>query len=199
MSSGKQTRNEREGDAPRKPLFNERQVLVIWGILLLAGWTLILNKNQWGLSPFFISPGAVFMCIAWVGVLGATYFLWRSGMTAASESDVDEEAYWRPVGKRTELESEKKTLLKAIKEIEFDHNLGKMSDADAKMLTQVYRQRAIAVIKAIDELGDEDAASASLRDKIDRDVKARLEVATATKKKKKKKKKAKASKSEAAS
>ena len=189
MSSGKQTSDTGDEQAPRKTLFTTRQLLLLWAVVVLAGWILIFNKNQWGLSPFFISTGTVFMCVGWFAVTLVARFLWRAGMTLASDEDLED--YFRPLGRRHELEVEKATMLKAIKEIEFDHSLGKTTEEDAAELTQVYRARAIAVIKAIDALDDDDAAAVTVRDKIDRDVKARIELANASAKKTTKKKKKK--------
>lgn len=195
MSSGKQTSKPNK-DERRGPLFTPRQQLVIFFIVLLAGWLLILNKNQWYVQvgggsylDVFVSPAAIFMCIGWLAFLLSALFLWRAGMSAANEGEDDEEDFWQPIGRRHELEVEKTTLLKAIKEIEFDHNLGKMSDADANDLTAVYRSRAIAVIKALDELDGGNASEATLRERIEKDLRARLEVDKATARAKKKKSK----------
>lgn len=192
MSSAKQTKKPAgKGKQPQRPLLSPLHLGIVGGVVLLAGWILILSKHHVSVAPLYVTPSAIFMCIGWLGVLMTAYFLWRSGMTAASEGDIDEESYWRPVGRRHELEVEKQTLLKAIKEIEFDRELGKMTDADARSLTQVYRQRAIAVIKALDELEQQEEKAATVRDKIEQDVKARLEVERAAAKARKKKKKAK--------
>jgi hypothetical protein len=49
-----------------------------------------------------------------------------------------------------ELEREKQLVLKAIREIEHDHQMRKISDADHKELTQRYRARALRLINQID-------------------------------------------------
>ena len=49
-----------------------------------------------------------------------------------------------------ELEREKGLVLKAIREIEHDHQMRKISDADHKELTQRYRGRALRLINQID-------------------------------------------------
>ena len=202
MSSARQTKKTSDSTGKSgKPLFSPLHVRLLGVLVLLAGWALIIHKHQSSLRPLYVSPSAIFMCIGWVGLLITAYFLWRSGMSAASEGDIDEESYWRPVGRRRALEVEKRNLLKAIKEIEFDRELGKMSDADAKSLSQVYRKRAINVIKALDELQDEQDKGATVRDKIDKDIKARLEIdrAAAKARRKKKNKKKKGARSEATS
>jgi hypothetical protein len=72
-------------------------------------------------------------------------------------------------------------LLKAIKEAEFDHEMGKLSKADADELVTMYRGRAIEVIKELDVMGEETAGEAGngkgdVRARIAKEVKARLEV-----------------------
>src|SRR4029453_8095940 len=49
-----------------------------------------------------------------------------------------------------ELEREKQLVLKAIREIEHDFQMRKISDADHKELTQRYRTRALRLISQID-------------------------------------------------
>ncbi len=72
----------------------------------------------------------------------------------------------------------KKSLLKAIKEIEFDREMRKMSDKDADELTRHYRMRAIEVIKRLETQGDASSVDAE----IDREVRARLKVDALAKK-----------------
>jgi hypothetical protein len=113
------------------------------------------------------------LSLGWLAVVAAVYTLFRTG-TSASEDDTDTVIWWRPTGKRDELDREKKSLLKAIKEIEFDREMGKISEADARDLIRSYRMHAIEVIKAIDEL--DAGGRGSVRDEIEREVRARLAV-----------------------
>lgn len=53
-------------------------------------------------------------------------------------------------GKR-ELMREKESLLAAIRELRFEHDLGKLSDADLAQLEQGYRGRAREVLRELDE------------------------------------------------
>ncbi len=52
-----------------------------------------------------------------------------------------------------ELADEKSKLLVALKEIEFDHHTGKLSDEDFQKLDGEYRARALDVLRRIDEFG----------------------------------------------
>jgi colicin import membrane protein len=169
------------------------QILWALGLLLLVGgWLSVLHVYRW----HFTAP-VFFLCAGWGALLLSARFLVRTAVAAAEDTgDADEESFWKPVGRREELLIEKRSLLKAIKEIEFDHEMGKMSEADAAELTRFYRHRAIEIIKAL-EAENDGAGGVSVREQIEREVKARLAVsgpgAKATKKKKGGKKKNEAS------
>jgi hypothetical protein len=49
-----------------------------------------------------------------------------------------------------ELAEERDRALAALKELEFDHRTGKLSDADYRELVGAYRRRAAAVLQALD-------------------------------------------------
>jgi hypothetical protein len=105
-----------------------------------------------------------------------TYNLWRTGVAAVAINEEDDgDASWgKPVGEREELEKEKRTLLKAIKEAEFDHAMGKLSKRDVDEMIATYRARAIEVIKEIERLDAGEAGT--VKERIEREVKARLEL-----------------------
>jgi molybdenum-dependent DNA-binding transcriptional regulator ModE len=56
--------------------------------------------------------------------------------------------------KLAELREDKRRLLRAIKELEFDHAMGKLSDEDFREIGDRYRLRAIEVLRLLDEGGD---------------------------------------------
>lgn len=147
------------------------------------GWFFILRTVRW-----HVTPSAVMLMICWVAIVTVGYFGIRMALSAAT---ADDRAWFAARGHRDELEREKRSLLKAIKEIEFDRETGKLSAADAASLTAVYRARAIEVIKAIEA----DAGTAvSVREQILAEARARAAVDNKVKQAKKKKaKKAEAS------
>jgi hypothetical protein len=136
------------------------------GVLLL-GWLFILWHNK-----FHITVPVVIIGLGYLAVVATVSNLWRIGASAVAPEDESREAWTRPIGPRDELEKEKKTLLKAIKEAEFDLAMGKLSKADADELDRVYRARAIEVIKELDRLDVGHAAGA--REAIKREVQARI-------------------------
>jgi hypothetical protein len=139
--------------------------------VLLVGWVFIVVQND-----FYITPPVVFVCLGYLAAVVAVYTLFRTGATAvaANEEDDGELSFDRPVGPYAELEREKRTLLKAIKEAEFDHQMGKLSKADADAMIAIYRARAIEVIKELDIKDSTSGTAGSVRDQILREVKARI-------------------------
>jgi hypothetical protein len=70
--------------------------------------------------------------------------------------------------RKKELEREKASLLKALKELEFDHEMGKVSDVDFREIGGQYRARAMRVLRQLDEQG------ADYKSLVERELKARL-------------------------
>lgn len=50
----------------------------------------------------------------------------------------------------SDLQDRKETIYAAIKDIEFDHEMGKLSDEDFQDLRQQYKKEAMALLKKID-------------------------------------------------
>lgn len=152
----------------------------VTGATLLFGWIFILVQNK-----FHVDPPVVMVMLAYLAVVLTITSLWRVG--AAAVAPVTTEDTWgRPLGERGELEKEKRTLLKSIKEAEFDLAMGKLSKVDAEHLIQMYRARAIEVIKELDRL--EAGTAETPRDAIKREIAARLAVEQKAAEGKKKKK-----------
>jgi hypothetical protein len=144
---------------------------------LLIGWVFIAWQNH-----FHITAPLVFVCLGYLAVVATVYNLWRTGAAAVAGSEDEGDSTWaKPAGALGELEREKRTLLKAIKEAEFDHQMGKLSQRDVDDMIRTYRARAIEVIKEIDRLGH--GAAGSTREQIMREVRARLELEAKSQKK----------------
>ena len=154
--------------------------------VLVVGWVFIAWQNR-----FHFTAPMVFVELGYLAAVATVYNLWRTGAAAVAPEDALD-AWAPPIGVRGELEKEKRTLLKAIKEAEFDRDMGKLSKADADAMIGMYRGKAIEVIKQIEKLdgtGQTDpygriTEKESVRDKIAREVKARLELEAGKKKKK---------------
>ncbi len=136
---------------------------------VLIGWLFILGQNK-----FHPTAPVLFVCLGFLAVTTTVLNLWRTGAAAAAP-DIEGGDWERPLGAAAHLEKEKRTLLKAIKEAEFDLAMGKLSQADCDGLIRDYRSRAIAVIKELDRLEQTaNPGELSTREQIAREVKARL-------------------------
>ena len=139
------------------------------------GWFYILRIARW-----HVTASTVLLMLCWIAIVATGYWAIRMALAASAEGD---EGWFTVRGRRDELEREKRSLLKAIKDIEFDHETGKLTAADAAALTASYRARAIEVIKAIEAeagagatLPDDNRAGGSLRERILAEARARRAV-----------------------
>lgn len=100
------------------------------------------------LSSFFISIAALALLLAW-------WKLWKAIRTLAVPplSDVPDATPIQLSSDRARkaLELEKDRLLLSIKDIEYEHALGKLSDADFEELNTNYRNRAKRLIQSLDD------------------------------------------------
>ena len=152
-----------------------RTEVIAAGSLVVAGWILVLAINRW-----HVGAPQVFLCLGWLSIVSAGRLLWISAMRAGNELEgAPEDPEPLDTSRSGELEREKKALLKAIKEVEFDRELGKMSDQDADEIVRVYRARAIEIIKLLDggAAALEIQAGEPIDQVIDREVRARLALA----------------------
>jgi hypothetical protein len=153
-------------------------ILATAGVALVSGWAFILWHHH-----FHFTASAGVLMLGWTAVLSAVYFLWRT----ADNTDLDDQTdWWRATGRIEELVREKRSLLKAIKETELDRDTGKLSSTDADDILGRYRKKAIEVIKQID-LVEGGMGAGSIRERIEREVRARNEIEKARDDKKHKK------------
>jgi zinc-ribbon domain len=112
----------------------------------------------------------VFICLA-IGTAGVAAFAFHRMLWPLVS--VDETGAPEMVGGRTRaaLEREKTLVLKAIKELEFDRAMGKVSEADWRDMTSRLRGRALRLIRQLDE------GSAAYRELIERELNARRQAA----------------------
>jgi hypothetical protein len=122
------------------------RLLVVGALLAVAGFTLA-SLLVYRFRP---TAGTVFLAFGWVSLLGTGYLLVRAvaafdlhagGVGAAGLS----------VTRRVELEREKKLLVKAIKEVEFDRDSGKLDGGEAAGAIARYRARAVEILRQLDE------------------------------------------------
>lgn len=159
-----------------RSLLGLRPGLPYLGGLALAGLVMVLYYQHWR-----IAASTIFLTLAWCAILVSGYYLWIAGLFVAASGDEDGDDHEGFDLFRThaqDLELEKSSLLKAIKEVEFDNMMGKMSDRDASELSQLYKRRAVEILKELDE-DQADNETLTIADRIERDVRARAQVSSA--------------------
>jgi hypothetical protein len=161
-----QLTSRRGGEAPADPVAAggpaRRRVpgwlLTLASTGLTIGYGVVFEKMPFG--PPLVMLGLGGMTLALSGMA-----LWRviDPLTRADLGARDPRAPQR----LRELEREKQLVLKAIKEIELDHQMRKIADADYRDMIARYRTRAMRLISEI-EAGD------NFRELIERELKDRL-------------------------
>ncbi|MBZ5710814.1 hypothetical protein [Nannocystis pusilla] len=146
MTDATQSKDARAAAGPRRP----RTALLTAG-LAASAFVLVLVATR-AAGPVDEATIALAVCgAALVYALRRMYAVVRALARPDSLAQVG-----RGVGhfSQSELREEKRRLLRAIKELEFDHGMGKLSSADFEAVIGTYRVRAIEVMRALDGGGD---------------------------------------------
>lgn len=94
---------------------------------------------------------SAFIVLSIGGLLFAVSFVWaslRSLFGGSTESHVSESTAMRS---RHELLDEKEAAIKSLKDLEFEHEVGKLSDDDFQKLEAETRVRAKRILKQLDD------------------------------------------------
>lgn len=151
------------------------RLLLLGALLVGSGGALVVFTITIGQGRL-TGPG-VFLAGS-VGTLGVVaYLLVRTAQAlvetgALAEAREEKAATGR---RRKELEREYNTLKRAIKELELDYSMGKISEQDYSEIRTRYRERAVRVLRQLDQ-------GESYRAQIDRDLQVRLKAKGITKK-----------------
>lgn len=112
-----------------------------------AGVVYVFYVHHWNLRA-----STVFASLAWLSLIAALCAGWYMGIS-------DHVPGRRTMTNRTALEAEKRTILRALKELEFDHGLGKTSTDDYAQLAAPYRARMMEIYRGLDALSDPSMSS----------------------------------------
>jgi hypothetical protein len=143
--------------------------------LLLWGGALVLSLGS--LLAFTITIGhgrvtgpGVFLAAAVFAMGVASYFVFQAARVLVQTGADAEQRELQAAGgrRRKELEREYYTLKRAIKELELDYAMGKVSEQDYTEVRTRYRERAVRILRQLDQ-------GESYRSQIDRDLQARRE------------------------
>lgn len=94
-----------------------------------------------------------FLVLATLALGWVVWLAFRAAQALVKDAPVAEAGAVVTGKRRKELEREKQALLKALKELDFDHQMGKVSDKDFADISSTYRARAIRVMRQLDDAG----------------------------------------------
>jgi len=94
-----------------------------------------------------------FLVMATLALGWIVWLAFRAANALVKDAPVVEAGVVATGKRRKELEREKASLLKALKELDFDHQMGKVSDKDFADISAIYRGRAIRVMRQLDDAG----------------------------------------------
>lgn len=119
------------------------------------------------LTISLLYDGGLFFLVLTACLLGLSlYAVWRmiSALAGSEESEMETAALRR----RRELVNTKDTALRVVQELEFDRDLGRISDADYMALSGPLKKEAMEAIRRVDE------EQAGYRSKIEAELARRL-------------------------
>lgn len=112
-------------------------------VVVLVGVAIVRLRFGWASVP---------MWLAFCALSGAAFLFWealRSALDPAAPGDGDDDPEVR-LRLQSELEERKKAALRAIKDLQFEFEIGRISEQDHKELSDRYRQEARQVMAELD-------------------------------------------------
>jgi hypothetical protein len=95
-------------------------------------------------------PGAAVLVLAAGALVGAIALLWTSLRVLVGDAPLSlDEAI--NLGAPTALDEEKRAILRALKDLDYEHSIGKLTEDDYHQLSAKYRAQARAVLQRMDE------------------------------------------------
>src|SRR5882762_8412926 len=114
-----------------------------WALPLLTIAAAVLVGSSYGFgTAILVAAGGV--------LLGVIAILWASVRTLAGDAPITlEEAL--ALGAPSAAEEQKRAVLQALKDLDYERSVGKVADADYEELLQRYRSEAKRLLRAVDE------------------------------------------------
>jgi hypothetical protein len=116
-------------------------------LLVLLGVALIVALSL-GLAQLY-GRGTFFLGLASLALLCAIWLFWRSmhGLTQGSPLSLEEAL---GLGAPSREEERKQSVLRILKDLEYERAVGKIAEADFQELSKRYRAEATALLSALD-------------------------------------------------
>lgn len=139
---------------PDAPLVSRSFWLFVAVSLAAAGILLLALRLGFGVAIDAPTLALAVACVVLIWTLRGMWGVVSALSRPVAETVVVEAETSFDSSTRAELREEKRRVLRAIKELEFDHAMGKLSDADFKQVGDHYRMRAIEVMRQLDDGGE---------------------------------------------
>ncbi len=141
--------------------FRPWHLFVLAGLLVSTGAVLIVRPDD---------PAVLVLLVASIGSASYVGFTVYRALWPLAAADFQERA--QIIGGRTRaaMDREKTHVLRAIKELEFDHAMGKVSDTDFQQMKRRLRTQALGLMKQLD------ADMPDYHDQIAKELAARLQI-----------------------
>ncbi|NUP14373.1 MAG: hypothetical protein HOW73_50720 [Polyangiaceae bacterium] len=167
-ATAKESTGPSVADAPR-PAVRRREVAVDAGIptsVIAGGLLILIAVFAFGWLEF--GAPIVVLILAALALVGVIAAFWSSVRTLIGETRLTGADAFAIGAPRAE-EEQKRAVLRALKDLEFERAVGKISDEDYAVLVHRYREDAKRLLRILDE------ASAEQRRRAEAIVNARLE------------------------
>jgi ribosomal protein L40E len=135
--------NEAESDSSARDPLMRVELALRWGLPLASiACALVVG--------FTYDLGTAILVLAGGLLLGVIAILWSSVRTLSGDAPITlEEAVM--LGAPSATEEQKRAVLQALKDLEYERSVGKVSDADYEELRQRYREEGKRLLRAVDE------------------------------------------------
>jgi hypothetical protein len=103
------------------------------------------------LAGFALGLAPALLVLAGTALLGTIGFFWASLRTLSGDAPLPEGVAAHSLVSRTLAPERKRETLRALKDLEFEHSIGKIDDADYLELSTRYRAVAKSLMREMDE------------------------------------------------
>jgi ribosomal protein L40E len=148
MAEATRQRKEQKSASPREAIAQDDRTPALFQSL---GWVLPLGSVAAALTMgAFYGVGTALLTAAGGALLIVISILWASVRTLSGDAPITlEEAI--ALGAPTAAEEQKRAVLQALKDLEFERSVGKIGEADYEELVARYRAEAKRLLRAVDE------------------------------------------------
>ncbi len=123
-------------------------------------WVALLSRNTWIAVPLLVPAAivvgliqgaqAVLLLLIGAALVGVITLFWNSLRTLLGETPLSGADAYAIAAPRAE-EEQKQAVLRALKDLEFERSVGKISDEDYAVLVTKYRAEAKRLLRVIEE------------------------------------------------